>query len=114
MSNAFANEFDAVAHAAFSDSGLADPCTYKSQLGATAVPAKCYVDRDLSNAILNGLEVQAGSAIVRLIREEGVTAAPIKGGTIAVLNAITNVVETFTIARRIGGDESIWVLLCQA
>ena len=39
MSNAFANEFDAVAHAAFLDSGLADECTYKAQPGATAVDA---------------------------------------------------------------------------
>ena len=113
MSNAFANEFDAVAHAAFLDSGLADECTYKAQPGATAVDAKCYVDRDLSNAVLNGLEVQKDSVIVRLLRE-GIADAPRNGGTISVLNAITEVVETFTIARRIGGDESIWVLLCQA
>lgn len=113
MSNAFANEFDAVAHAAFLDSGLADECTYKAQPGATAVDAKCYVDRDLSNAVLNGLEVQKDSVIVRLLRE-GIADTPRNGGTISVLNAITEVVETFTIARRIGGDESIWVLLCQA
>lgn len=113
MSNAFANEFDAVAHAAFLDSGLADECTYKPQPGATTIDGKCYVDRDLSNAVLNGLEVQKDSVIVRLLRE-GIADAPRNGGTISVLNAITEVVETFTIARRIGGDESIWVLLCQA
>lgn len=83
MSNAWLADFDAIAHSAFADAGIADTGTYRATAVAApfAQPIRCMVDRSAQQF---GTQQQAGTGevLITLIREPGLRFAA--GGLIDI------------------------------
>lgn len=83
MSNAFLAEFDAIAHDAFADAGIADTATYRATAAASpfAHPVRCILDRARATQGFN----ERGSYTedtVRVIKKAGLVLA--KGGLLDI------------------------------
>lgn len=103
MSNAWLAEFDAAAHAAFADAGIADTAVYRASAEAApfAQPVQCMVDRTRATQGFN----QQGSYTddtVRVIKQPGLVLA--KGGLLDVAG------ERFELRAILEEDESavVW------
>jgi hypothetical protein len=83
MSNAFLAEFDAIAHEAFADAGIADTAIYRASAVATpfALPVSVMVDRARAE---QGFQQQGSYAdvTVRVIKQAGLVLA--KGGLLDI------------------------------
>lgn len=105
MSNAILSSLDAELHDAMLSVGMADMAVLSSQ-GAGHVSCRVYVDRDIGTILLSGIEVRAGTVMVRLLKA-GVSVRPQNGDTITVGS------DVFTVQRLDSEDESQWSFLCQ-
>lgn len=105
MSNVALASLDADLHEAMLAAGVADMAVLSSQ-GAGNVPCRVYVDRDIGALLLSGVEVRAGTVMVRLLKA-GVSVRPQHGDTLTVGT------EVFTVQRLGAEDESQWSFLCQ-
>jgi hypothetical protein len=82
MSNAFLADFDAIAHSAFADAGIADTGTYTGIApGATPIPVRVMVDDDVAQ--VGELSRLPGTwARITLLRAD--VAAPARGARVVV------------------------------
>lgn len=103
MSNAWLADFDAIAHSAFADAGIADTAIYRATAAAApfALPVQCMVDRARDTQGLN----QQGSytdVTVRVIKQAGLVLA--KGGLLDIGS------ERFELRAILEEDESavVW------
>ena len=107
MSNAFLQDFDAIAHAAFASVGLAEAsATYAPRSGSPRA-VDCYVDRSVKSLINRGLELRSGAALVTVIRTAG-AAFPVERDVIEVGG------DSFEIVSVVDYDELTWVIECRA
>lgn len=113
MSNDFLAEFDALAHAAFADAGMADAAVLRQHAGSVPVDTACsvYIDREPATGDMGGTEFYTDRVAVRVLRA-GLTGKPVRGDTFTVTNADASV-EVFTIDQPLRSDESSWEFLCR-
>lgn len=106
MSNAWLADFDAIAHSAFADAGMADTATYRATAAAApfALPVQCMVDRARATQGFN----ERGSYTedtVRVIKQAGLVLAI--GGLIDITG------ERFELRAVIEEDEgaALWAVV---
>jgi len=99
MSNAFVAEFDAIAHEAFADGGIADLGEYRATALAApfAQPIRCMVDRGSAQQGF-GQQGSYSDVTVRLILQPGFV--PAVGGLIDITG------ERFELRAIVDEDES--------
>lgn len=100
MTNSFITEFDALAHAAFADAGLADVALYTSaQSSAPSVQCRVLVDRSLQTLGFESAAVTRSTVIRAWLADIG--CAPTSGAIFAIGN------ERFVVDRVDTIDEGI-------
>ncbi|QHG87934.1 hypothetical protein ACCQ13_14685 [Xanthomonas sp. NCPPB 1638] len=98
----FMQEFDAVAFAAFAESGLADAAQYLAPGDDVALPCTVQIDRNVRDFGSDSVPVSTGFILVTFQRAE---VEPAKRGKLLLPG------ETLLLAERVRQDESIsqWV-----
>lgn len=109
MTNAWLADTATDFHDAFRDAGMADLGVLHLSATRTTIPdVRVYVDRDIATAALAGVQISAGQALVRIVRDASIPATPRAGDTITIDG------DVLTIARRDRDNEAEWVFVCQA
>jgi hypothetical protein len=109
MTNPFLATFDADAHAAFFDAGMADAGVLRQTVEGVPVDVDCqvFVDREPLVTSAGGVDMLSNTVLIRILRA-GISRSPRARDTITIGT------EVFTIGRIERTDESSWEVTCPA
>lgn len=118
MTNTFDALFDALAHPAFLEAGMAEVARFEPEAGPAIPDCRVYVDRELATSAfggagvvrsgsLSGVEFLKGQAVLSVLKAD-VPGSPKRGDALVVGG------ERFVVQRPVSDDESLWRVLCQA
>lgn len=104
VANAFLDEFDALAHEAFANIGLADMCSYTAPAGSP-VERRVYVNSGVQNLGEYG-QVLAPRTVIGFLLADG----PVVKGAQVVVAGITYVLQAIDLADEDDGSVQWWVV----
>jgi hypothetical protein len=114
MTNTFLATFDADAHAAFLDAGMADVGVLRQTVEGVPVDVDCqvFVDREPLVTSAGGVDMLSNTVGIRILRA-GISRSPRARDTITIM--VDDVpTEVFIIGRIERTDESSWEVSCPA